>query len=445
MRDNWLHDHLGDEARPTARFEAALADTLHAAWADPQGSMTVSPRQPTAPRRNLRPWMAVAAAVAVFGAGGIYLATDGGKPQITGDSSVTTLAPSTSVELTAGPTSTATPTTTSTTVIPTTAPEPPVAATPEEQTVLDYLTALAEGRYNDAAKLLGEGGLSWEERADLRPLVGEDGSLTDLPTALRAWCEQPAMCRIPSDLTTSPLQGRVAATFTIGGVKRSSIFVVGTFEGSPLVTGLPLRLPPPDLSLAETTECPLEIEPTLYADLDGDGWDELVIDVPYEPLGHVVLVCGTQLHPPQLIIPSSDDFLLWTLDIEDDGRDELLTGEVENDAISASVIEWNGSVLRGTGQEVARSNPVDATPGTSFGCEDLAGAGRSLVRYAYQYEGGTDLSNSTALTFTRTILDDDGTVNSIPLPTGRYELPAQEQEAFRLIAGYCGNLPVQTG
>lgn len=443
MRDTWLHDHLGDEARPTAHFEAELADTLHAAWADPQASMTVSPQQPAAPRRSLRPWLAAAAAVAVFGAGGIYLAADDGKPQITGESTVTTLAPSTSVETTAVETTAST--SPPTTVAPTTVPTPVVASTPEEQAVLDYLAALDQGRWTDAAKLLGEGGLSWEERADLRPLTGTDGALNDLPAALQAWCESPAMCRLPTALTTDPVSNRIVATFTIDDVERSSIFVGGTFEGSPLVRGLPLRLPPEGVPMDEMVVCQTAgVERTLYADLDADGWDEVIVDTQDEAFNHTLSVCGTTLVVPSLFIGSPNTFVLWTLDVGGDGSDELMTGGFNVDTLFAAIIKWDGTELQYTGQEVTNSNPVDGNAGTSFGCENIVGAGGSLVQYTYQYESGTDLSNSTALTFSRTILNDDGTVNPIPLPAGRYELPAQEQEAFRLIAGYCGNLPVQT-
>lgn len=442
MRDTWLHDHLGDESRPTPRFESELADTLHAAWADPQGSMTVSPQQP-APRRSLRPWLAAAAAVAVFGAGGIYLATDDGKPQITGDSSVTTLEPTTSVEVTAGPTSTETPTTaTETTPQPTTRPIAAVASTPEEQTVLDYFSALSLGRWADAAKLLGEGGMSWEERADLRPLVGDDGTMPDLAVALQQWCELPALCGFPQEIYSDG--ARVTVSQWFAGTTRETTFVSATYEGSPLVVGLPLRLPPDGGSLADTVQCPTRgFDDSIYADLDGDGWDEVIVEFQDESEVHTLWVCGTTLVVPP--IGSGNTAVLWSLDIGGDGIDELLTGGFSVDTFYGSVLRWDGSALTSTGHQVTRSNPFDGNAGTSFGCENIVGAGGSLVLYTYQYEDGTDLSNSTALTFSRTILNDDGTVNPIPLPAGRYELPAQEQEAFRLIAGYCGNLPVQTG
>ena len=693
MRDTWLHDHLGEEARPTPRFEAQLADTLHAAWIDPQ-AVAVSPQQPAAPRRTLRPWLAAAAAVAVFGAGGIYLATDDGKPQITGESTVMTLAPSTSVDAT-DPTSTTPPSTTvtepgaidqvtvtiddttrrfvpvelstvpdvnaaavlpsgrtfvgtgsnlpeDTTFGPTSAisevlgtftvptnltvhgalrvglderlyvldyeagevqayreeapqqwvldetmpllgegacrlspatfecggneltmqspvpaaeidfgadlsitattaddvhrwqltlagptvslgdcvddmclvnrpygpdgvlwtpfldgtdervvvalrpGEAPVvgllpcnadcsiigvsarsvyflattgdgmqlqrvdlvdpisvtAATPEEQTVLDYLAALTQGRWTDAARLLGEGGQNWEERSDLRPLMNDAGTFPNLAASLQAWCASPAMCTLPTALTT--VDNWVVASFTIDGVVRSSIFFGGTYEGSPTVYGLPLRLPPAGVSLADTVACPVAgVEYTAYADLDGDGWAELIVAIQDESSVRTLLVCGTQLVVSPIGNPNAAG--LWALDIEGDGVDELLTGGFSVDTFYGAVIRWDGTALTSTGQQVTRSNPIDGNPGTSFGCEDMAGVGRGLVQYSYQYEGGTDLSNSTALTFTRTILNADGTVNPVPLPLGRYELPAQEQKAFRLIASYCGNLPVQTG
>jgi hypothetical protein len=450
MPDSWLHDHLGDEARPTSAFHAHLTDTLHAAWADPQAANVVSSGPPAVPRRRgVRPWWAAAAAavVVLLGAGGLYLATDDGKPTITGDSSATTLAPSTSTEAT-------TPSTAAQTTIPTTATEttpPPtvrpiaaVASTPEEQTVLDYLGALSGQRWADAAKLLGEGGLSWEERADLRPLLDDDGTLPDLAAALQAWCEQPALCGVPQEIYSDG--ARVTVSQWDAGTTRETTFISATFEGSPLVVGLPLRLPPDGSSLADTVQCPSDgIQSTAYADLDGDGWEER-IELRRAGTTLLVHVCGTRLDVSPLDVSLLPDFVgVEVADIEGDGTDELFIASGFNDLRSFRVHRVEGEQLVATGQEVTMSVGAPGQGGTSFGCEDLAGVGQRLVQYSYQYEGGSDLSNSTALTFSRTILNDDGSVNPIPLPAGRYELPAQEQEAFRLIAGYCGNLPVITG
>ena len=445
MRDQWLDEHMGDEARPTEAFASALADTLQSEWRHPTVPVVHAAADPR--RGWVRPMMMAAAVVTVLG-GGVYVVGRDSKPRITENSTVTTAAPTT-------PTSDAntlpTETLPATTVLPTTIPTniptslpatPLVAQTPEEQTVLDYLTALAEHRYADAAKLLGEGGLSWTERTDLRPLLGADGALNSLPDALQAWCESPAMCQLPTSLASAEF--RVVATFTIDGVERSSTFVGATFEGSPLVQGLPLLLPPEGVSLADTVECPTEnVDQRGFADLNGDGWDEAIVTVS-APDGRM-FVCGTTLTLEPYVLGEFES-IAWSLDIEGDRTDELAVATSLPDGFTADVVALDGGRLVATGQKVAAQSPLAGAPGKSFGCEDMTGDGlRELVLYSYQYEGGTDLSNSTALTFSRTVLKADGSVNPLPLPAGRYELPAQEQQAFRLIANYCGDLPVQTG
>lgn len=439
MRDQWLHEHQGPEARPTDAFTASLADTLQSEWRQPTTRVVQSSGEHR--RSWLRPMMAAAAALAVLGGGAYVLGRDS-KPSVTGDSTATTAAPTT-------PTTDATTLPTETTVAPTTPPTtlpatPVVAATPEEQTVLDYLTALAEGRWADAAKLLGEGGLSLEERSDLRPLVADDGTLSDLAGALQAWCGQPAMCLVPTGLRS--MDNRIVATFTIDGIERSSTFVGATFEGSPLVTGLPLRFPPEGVSLADTVQCPTDgVDSTVYADLDGDGWDETVVSW-LAANGAAISVCGTDLVVTTLDLNTSELPLLFTIDPEGDGRDSLLLGGTTVDTMMLTDYSLEQSALVATGRDVTQSNPSGGAGGTSFGCEDATGDGlRELVLYSYQYEGGTDLSNSTALTFTRTVLNGDGSVNPLPLEPGRYELPAQVEVAFRIISPHCGVLPVQTG
>ena len=60
----------------------------------------------------------------------------------------------------------------------------------KRRSLQDYLTALADGRYADAAVLLNEGGLEPERRADLRPLFTEYGDIDDLPARLQSWCDE---------------------------------------------------------------------------------------------------------------------------------------------------------------------------------------------------------------------------------------------------------------
>jgi hypothetical protein len=439
MRDQWLHEHQGPEARPTEAFAASLAETLQSEWRQPTTRVVHAGAEKR--RSWLRPMLAAAAALAVLG-GGAYVVGRDSKPSVTGDSTASTSGPTTptTVAATVPPETTVAPTTP-----PTTLPVTPVvAATPEEQTVLDYLTALAEGRWADAAKLLGEGGLSLEERADLRPLFNQEGTLPDLSAALRKWCEQPALCQTPTAIATKA--NRVVTTFSVDGAEWSMTFVGATFEGSPLVQGLPLRMPPDGGSLADVVPCPTDgVQDVFPADLDGDSWKELVVvaRTPDEPTV-TVDACGTMLRVTRFTTPAVDNLAVHALDIEGDGVDELMLGRFSDDAFDGSIIRWNGDSPSVSGQEVTMSNPADGAAGTSFGCEGINGRGR-LVQYSYEYEGGTDLSNSTALNYTVTVLADDGSVDPIPMPPGRFELPAQQLPAFRLIAGYCDNLPVITG
>lgn len=126
-------------------------------------------------------------------------------------------------------------------------------------------------RYEDAAKLLGEGGLPLEARSDLRPFLNANGQIPDLAGSLRAWCEF-ALCELPTALTSADVPVQVAATFAAGGVERTSMFVPGFFEGSRSVRGLPLQLPAGS-SLADTVQCPTQpVKDTADVDLNGDGW-----------------------------------------------------------------------------------------------------------------------------------------------------------------------------
>lgn len=397
-----------------------------------------------------------AAAAAVVLAGGVLVLTQQGKSHITSSTGVATGAPGSSASASTAPPSTVPP---STALPPTTSvskTEPAisvtlpvaVAATPQEQAVLDYLTALAERRYDDAALLLGQGGLELEARADLRPLFDPSGALPSLADGLKEWCESPAMCQLPTNLTTA--DNRVVATFAIDGVERSTVFVGATFEGAPLVQGLPLRLPPVGASIADTVECPTSnIVDTAFADLDGDGWPEtitLVHDIADGPNGPPSLhVCGTTLvvrpftftgPSPGAAAPSQ----VFALDIEDDGKFELMVADFDPDAFHGGMLTLAGDRFGDTAQRVTLSSLA----GASFGCVDGDGDGtRDLVSFTYEYVGGSDLSNSTSMSYVGTILLPGGQPGATV--TGTFELPAQEKIAFDLIAGYCGALPVQTG
>jgi hypothetical protein len=335
------------------------------------------------------------------------------------------------------------------------------AATPEEAIVLDYLIALDEGRYDDAALLLGQGGLEWTGRRDLRPLLDDSGSLPDLADALRGWCDAGALCQRPTALRTDG--NVVVATFVVDGTSRSSTFVGGTFEGSPLVIGLPLQLPVGE-ALADTVECPTDnVGGTWLGDLDGDGWTEvLTLRRPEGASADVLSACGTTLSMQPLSVPPAEGFRqVYALDVEGDGASEVMIGVFTDGVLdpaatippgqpelagglTAEIFRYDSGRLAPTGQIVHQSPPIGGLVGTSFGCVDLDDDGtRDLVHYDYSYVGGSDLSNSTALEFTATLVEPDGSTGLTQSST--HPLPAEIEAAFRVIGGYCGPVQVQTG
>ncbi len=450
MRDRWIDDHVGAEASVRPDFEAELGQTLQSAWRQPVGSSAPRPSGP-APRVRAMIWAAAAAVVLV---GGAVLLTNGGKPRVTSttdDVSVsvmvsTTVVPtSVVVESTLGPETTIAETSSlpSTTVAPAA-----VATSDEERTVLGYLTALADERYDDAARVLGEGGLSLEERSDLRPFLNADGQIPDLADSLRQWCKRPALCRAPDSITSDGSE--VTASFNIGAV-RSTLFVASTFEGSAAVRGLPLQIPGGD-SLAVIVQCPTaSVSDTAYADLDGDGWFETVV-LTDDRGGNSIMVCGSALQVPAYVWPLSEAIgpanrRLLPLDIEADGRDELMAGQFLLDPpqtgefIALPILRLGPSGLESTGQSAGLNHSAGlyVDKPTSFGCVDLDGNGvRDLVSYTYSFIGGTDISNSTALEY-----EASGVANASS--GGQLALPESADEAFRLISGYCGNVPTLTG
>ncbi len=453
MREHWLDTHVGDEASVRPEFEAELAEALHERWHAPDRPRELQPAPGGRRSRGavVAVWGSVAAAVLVVGV--IALTSDEAKPHVTGSTSDVPTTPVNSVPDSSVPSTSDAPTTS----MPLTLTDPPssapgegeqvalpVAHTPEEQTVLDYLVALAESRWDDAAKLLGEGGLEWESRADLRPLTGTDDALNDLPAALRDWCASPALCTIPTSLATSGYD--VVATFTADGVTRTSLFTGGTFEGAPLVRGLPLRLPQLGVSLAETVPCPVDdVVSSVYADLDVDGWDEVVTLT--RPPGSdtlTVSVCGTLLTVAPFVgtvtgLPDSPSRLFaLSGGMLGTRADELVLTSDSIHGYSGRILAVVEFRLLETGQSVDQT----MLAGTSYGCTDVDGDGiGELATYTYRYVG--DPSNPTALEWEATELLEGGGTGATS--SGSFALPAQEQQAFRIIAGYCGNLPIQTG
>lgn len=409
-----MDELLGAEGSPRPGFEDELAARLHRGWHHAE-----RPR-----RRWLQVGMAVAAVAAATVLVVVLTGRDGPKTVTVDTSPVTS--PVTTVPETV-----------------TTAAQPPtsvIATSDAQQTVLDYLRALAEGRWADAALPLWEGGLEPEARADLRPLFAPEyglrpGEVTHeaLAAALERWCDQ-ATCVTRLAGLTEPRDGLVVARFDIG-VERSVAFTAGTFEGQPLVNGLPLRVPL-DVDQATIVDCDSDGNPlrASYADLDGDGWFEqiLVVDYSNGQSSPTIRVCGTDLvvgfdgpvdNLPVLAVPNG-------------GPAELLL-------VDGRVYAFDGSALVDQGVDASFVDSFATGSGASVGCGAWGGSERVPLRYTYTYEGGTTPDTATVMHVTvRPLLG--AAVEYVP---DQYDLalPADIQTAVEIANGWCDGLPVRTG
>jgi len=393
-------------------------------------------------------WLAIAAA-AVLVVGGIVaiawsqadddnsspVATTQPAPPPTPPVSVATSAPATTspVTVTAPPTtvpatveSSTTTTSTSTT---TTTSTTTVAPTPEQAQVEDYLTALAEGRYDDAARVLNEGGLEPERRADMRPLYTEYGDINDLAARLQSWCEDVADCSLP-DAPLVDIGGFWATSWSTPGGPVVGYFRSGSFEGSPSVHGLPPRRP----AEGPVTVCPTnDVEAVREADLDVDGQPETVV-LTHAPGAEVdaVWACNTSLSIPLLQIAHSDGRVLGVLGPDDS---TLLFG-ISGDA-GVCGAPYRLAASAGALVQVGPNGCWGPGTGTSIGCRDVNGESM-IVQYRYTLVGGDLIENSTGMNVD--VLSLDGA----PLDSFSLTLPDQSGEALQIVEPYCNGLPVMT-
>ena len=391
-------------------------------------------------------WLAVAAAI-ILVIGGIVaiawsraddettpVATTEPQPQPTPpQTTVVTTAPdpTSPVTVTVPPTApstieTAVPTSTSTTT--TTTGSTTVPPTPEQANLQGYLAALAEGRYDDAAVLLREGGLEPERRSDLRPLFAEYGNVDDLPARLQSWCENEAICTTP-DVAPIDIGGYWMATWTTSGVV-TGYFRSGSYEGSPTVAGLP-----PRRSSSPVVQCPTsDVELVREADVDGDGTPETVV-VTRAAEALLLNMCNTGSSIPPLELPATDNIVVGVLQPASEPAATLLAGEVGESSVCARTyrhaasanaliaVGWEGCWGIGTGE--------------SIGCRDVDGESM-IVAYRYSFVGGDGLDNSSAMDVE--VLSPDGA----PLESFTLLLPDQADEALTIIEPYCNGLPVMT-
>jgi hypothetical protein len=319
-----------------------------------------------------------------------------------------------------------------------------------------YVVRLADGDWLGAAQLLAEGGLEPEARADLRPLFAPEfglvpGSVTTetLAAALERWCAQ-ALCLSPVDLQVVDGFNRAAVTYDVGGVRRTSMFVGGSFEGRPTVEGLPLQLPT-GADLAATVECPTDVVMrTSWADVDGDGWWEQIVvqsfDVEGSEMGggrNVVTVCGTDVKVQPLELIDGEGIWVYAVNPDREGPDDLLIGSVPPFPAGSiyQYVDVDG-VLADTGATFGFIG-LTGSPGDSMGCEDLDSNGaQELVRYRYEFIGGTDVSNSVALQYDVSRVFGEATPNRITIDFPND--PGSVANAAEVVAGYCHGLPIRT-
>ena len=320
--------------------------------------------------------------------------------------------------------STSTTTTPSTTTTTTTAP-----ASPEAAVLQDYLTALGDGRYADAAVLLNEGGLEPERRADLRPLYTEYGDIADLPARLRSWCDQQAICTAP-DSAPVDIGGFWVATWTTPEGVLTGYFRSSSFEGSASVHGLP-----PRRSNGSVRACPTSgVVLVREAELDADGHPESIVMSRGAGSELLVDVCNTSLSAPTLELPPTETPVAGVLDPSSAPDATLLFGEATETGVCAATYRMAASA--GALVAVGWDGCVGNT-GESIGCRYVE-AESEIATYRYIYVDGDRLDNSTAMDV------EVFSIDGAPVDSYTLTLPDQAQDALMIVDPHCNGLPVFT-
>jgi hypothetical protein len=304
--------------------------------------------------------------------------------------------------------------------------QPEREITPEQQVVEDYLDALAEGRYADAATLLGSSAVEDEMRSDLQPLRRQFGTTDDLAGLLERWCTEVTVCDAPA--LVYPIDDWIVTTHVVHRLTVATGFYrAGFFEGVPGVRGLPPRR---HQMLPNDTACPTpeRITNAVEADLDGDGAPETVV-LSAAAGRQSISFCNTATVIASAVLPDDDDNRrLAVLDTDADGSDELWLATPTGTGMCGTLLGLDGATWAET-DDVCFSNFT-----TGFGCETVDGRSR-LVHYDYTIIGSDLLEAATGLSVD--VSDADG-----PIEHRDLVLPAQVDDALRIVNPYCGEFPV---
>jgi len=437
--ERWLDGHTGDETRARVGFEDELGDRLRGAWRG-QPEATVGPPDADPGQRRLGIVLALVACVLVLAFVALAITRDSRHHTVGVPTSVVSESSTTAVR----PTTTASSTTSTGGFTPTTLPSGPsttrdpnvpiaVPADADQQAVFDYLTALSQQRWADAATSL-RGSIDDRDRADLRPIFSD---LPDVALGLRRWCAEGGACQQPSGLDT-PHPGWVSAGYVVDGRKLMQWFQVSTFEGKTTVRGLPIKVPA-GADVNQVVQCqvqhPVSVVP---ADLNGDGWYEQVI---VDDKG-VISVCDTTLKAPPLTVtsPFGSPVNAYPIDVRGDGYDQLFIGSTFPDGFEGRLYAY----LSPRGQYTfGKTVDVSTVMGRTVGCIDVSGDGkRDFVAISFSFVGGTNADNSSAVKYFASGAE------PADVPPGMFSNPGlavHSAAAVRLIGGYCGDRLIMTG
>jgi hypothetical protein len=254
-------------------------------------------------------------------------------------------------------------------------------------TIDDYLGMIADGRYDAAAVFLtADGGTNFDERSDLAQLGAT--SATDVARALQAWCQgagRHTACTRPVSIDLVPTTGlgaKVSARYAAGGRVVRGEFIVGAYEGTATVHGIP----------PSWMDEPANVGVTVA---DGAfGADRLVL---YKDDGLVIVADGAAVPvdtpgPGQARIDG--DYVYWTQWA--DGAQRSLAFRLDgewlcdvNGVIDHIRAQADGGFVATVERPTGMGGETDETPVPNFAIDCDTGTEQPIAPISWWFEGGS--------------------------------------------------------